>query len=949
MRRTVSLLFLLLYACFAQAQVFEMRYLTKDPKADGFTDFHGEKEWYDTDTRVALLNSYADYASRYWGDPKLNTPLFTDGDVSERVAGIKPQPGTNVRRTIDLSRWRSVGYKKGGDQEQAEKWQRWTAGGGKICQGGLVLDGASASPEIEPIDWRFSLKMTLSSKSSAVCVTFKDEAGMAYTVKPDSELKDFEIYGDLQYRRLFLSSGDVTLSEMPLPEEFGEKITSFTVTPDGGAAEIDYCSLYGFVRDHEFDFAPYHTHLHYDEDFEALPLMEGWMTADYDDSAWKQVSLPSPHGGQYVEGETYYLRTKVNVDDFTYASLEIERLDPAGDVWVNGEPVAVVKGAIPWSIDISEYLIPGQENVIAVRVKPGKLYKANLHSPSDHNVGWFLARTKLVLTDHLSHIKDALVHTAALSDECALQKHRVSVQTVDGEFMEGSLTVNYYPWFPEEGPCVASAVQEIGIRPRIENVYEIDIPLEKPELWSTSDPRLYRVEVILKDEDGKPIDDYMTTTGVRFIEQKEGVLYVNNKAEMLNGGQNFGFRLPIEYMSKHIYCATDDMVMRDLMMVERMGGNMLRVHIHADSGISEGVNDPRYSEYADQMGLYLIWQTPGWIREGSLWNIEIENFPIYMRQVYNHPSIVLWEASNHPSEIKDHDFKETDDYMTAIITTITQTDTSRLISPLSYWQFSHYGNYDGTIDYQGNKHEPNPLIMHRKVTRGSQDAYTGYGNDWSLLRNYPYPWAKSCLEARDLCYFNFEHEESAAQPNWELARKAPWYHVPSYEWKYEEGSIGRLLQFDEWRASQAFQAFAAWESMKLQTLSGVSGFSWCSMESGPNMFTYQKPLIDPYYVPKLAFHANKMVFQRMWAASEDVDVVYGPGDSITPVIFNIEDATVVNLTVELQNEKGKVIERKTFRNVEVPQGRSVTRLEPFRFRSNREGCHFIVYKLTECR
>ena len=287
--------------------------------------------------------------------------------------------------------------------------------------------------------------------------------------------------------------------------------------------------------------------------------------------------------------------------------------------------------------------------------------------------------------------------------------------------------------------------------------------------------------------------------------------------------------------------------------------------------------------------------------------------------------------------------------MTAIISTIAQTDTSRLISPLSYWQFSHYGNYDGTIDYQGNKHEPNPLIMHRKVTRGSQDAYTGYGNDWSLLRNYPYPWAKSCLEARDLCYFNFEHEESAAQPNWELARKAPWYHVPSYEWKYEEGSIGRFLQFDEWRASQAFQAFAAWESMKLQTLSGVSGFSWCSMESGPNMFTYQKPLIDPYYVPKLAFHANTMVFQRMWAASEDVDVVYGPGDSITPVIFNLEDATVVNLTVELQNEKGKVIERKAFRNVEVPQGRSVTRLEPFRFRSNREGCHFIVYKLTECR
>ena len=933
----------------AGAQVFEMRYLTKDPAADGFTDFHGEKEWYDTDARVSLLKTYADYASAYWGNPGLDVPLFSDADVAEKVAGIKPQPTTNVRRTVDLSIWRSVGYKIDRDQEQTDIWQRWTADGGRICEGSLILDGVSASPEIEPIDWRFSLKMALGSMSSGVRVIFKDEAGRSYVVRPDRGLKDFEIYGDLQYRRLFLSSDNVTLGEMQLPDEFGEKITSFTVSPEGGVAEIENFSLYGFVRDHEFAFAPYHTHLHYDEDFEPLPSMAGWMSGGYDDSGWETVTLPSPHGGLSEEGEVYCLRTEAEVGDFTYASLEIESIDPAGDVWVNGEPVAVVEGAVPRSIDVSGHLIPGSRNVIAVRVKPQKLYKANQHSPSDHNVGWFLGRTRLVLTDNLNHIKDALVHTAALTEVAALQKHRVCVNSEDSEFMKGSLTVNYYPWFPEEGPCAATITKEVGIRPRIENVYEIDLSLDRPDLWFPSDPRLYRVEVILKDEDGKPVDDYVTTTGVRFVEQKEGVLYINNRPEMLNGGQNFGFRLPIEYMSKYVYCATDDMVMRDLMMVQAMNGNMLRIHVHADSGISEGINDPRYAEYADQLGLYLMWQTPAWIREGELWNIEIDNYPLYMRQVYNHPSIVLWEASNHPNKIKEHDFKETDDYMTAIISAIARTDTSRLISPLSFWPFSHYDSYDGTVDYQGNRHAPNPLIMHRKLTRGSQDAYTGYGHDWSHLRDYPYPWARKCLEARDLCYFNFEHEESAAQPNWELARKDPWYHVPSYEWGYEEGSIGRLLQFDEWRASQAFQAFGAWESMKLQILSGVSGFSWCSMESGPNMFTYQKPLIDPYYVPKLAFYANKMAFQKLWAASDDVDVVYGPGDSITPVIFNLEDATVVNLTVELQNEKGKVIERKVFRNVEVPKGRSVTRLEPFRFRSNREGCQFIVYKLTEHR
>ena len=113
------------------------------------------------------------------------------------------------------------------------------------------------------------------------------------------------------------------------------------------------------------------------------------------------------------------------------------------------------------------------------------------------------------------------------------------------------------------------------------------------------------------------------------------------------------------------------------------------------------------------------------------------------------------------------------------------------------------------------------------------------------------------------------------------------------------------------------------------------------------MFTYQKPLVDPYYVPKLAFYANKMVFSRIWAASDDVDTVYGPDDYVNPVIFNLDDACTVNLTIELKNSRGKLIERKVFKNVDVPAGRSVTRIEPFRFNARKEGCCFIVYKISK--
>lgn len=341
------------------------------------------------------------------------------------------------------------------------------------------------------------------------------------------------------------------------------------------------------------------------------------------------------------------------------------------------------------------------------------------------------------------------------------------------------------------------------------------------------------------------------------------------------------------------------------MMIKEMNGNLLRLHVHAEKDTTDGINDPRYAEYADQLGVYLLWQTAAWIREGEAWNVDFEGYPKFMRQVCNHPSIVMWEASNHPNRFKLHDISDSHDFVTRVYRTLSAVDTSRLISPTSFWQHMHYGNYDGSLDKEGNPIVPNPVLMEKLMTRGSQDAYTGYGAKWTALRKAPNKWAASCLAANDKAYFNFEHEESAAQPNWTLAEKEPWFKVQSYEWEYEKGSIGRLLDASEWRISQAFQAFAAWESMKKQILIGYDGFSWCSLESGSNMFTYQKPLIDPFGIPKLAYYANQSVFQPIWAGSSNVDVVYGPADHISPVLFNLGQPKTIDLTIELKMIKGK--------------------------------------------
>ena len=916
------------------ATTFEMRYFTPDAAADGVTDFHGETEWFTTPQRVEMLGKYARYASRFWGDPGLDTPLFGDADVLAALSRIKPQPLTSVRRTIPLEAWRSTGYKKGKEADVARRRAAWTADGARIEAGTLVLDGNRAAPPIDTLRWRFRMKASLVGASRDLVVRLAHPDGRTTEVAvPD--VGEFELYGDVPGGVLFLSAGGKTLREMPLQGAVSG--LSFS-----GKASLEAVSLYGFAL--EDSATAYRSELVFEENFESVPSLEGWQESRYDDSAWDPVTLPSAHGGASQAGEDYYLRTRVRVDGFSQAFLHLDALDPAGEVWINGAPVAVLKGRTPHLLDVAEYLRPGEENLVAVKVKPFFTDQTVFHAPSDHHFGWYLGEASLILTDTPNRIADVYTCTSFLSDTEAVQHHKITVKREGHDFFSGRLCIRYSPWFPAEGPAVVEEEFPVELRPRVDNVIEQDIRIPDPACWSPDRPQLYKLEVVLKDADGKPIDDCVLTTGIRLIRQKEGVLYVNHRPEVLGGGQIFGYRLPLETVARTVYCPEPAQLMRELLMAKRLG-NLLRIHVHARTLAPEGTNDPRIARWADQMGLYLIWQTPAWTREGEGWNVDIAHYPVYMREVYNHPSIVMWEAGNHPNWFLRHGARETQDYMAAIIPAIAKTDSSRLISPTTAWNATHYGNYEGTVDLEGHPLEPEPWLMHPMMTRGIQDSYSGYDNPWSEIRNMPSPWAKWTLEARDLCYFNFEHEESIGMPNWSLARKEPWYRLDSYEKNYEDGNIGTRLTFDQWRESQAYQAFGAWESMKMQLLMGTSGFSWCSLESGPNMFTYQKPLVDAFCVPKLAFHANRMAFQRLWAASDDVDTVNGPGDSITPVIFNLDGACTVRLEVQLQDEKGKVLERKVFRQVEVPAGRSVTRLSPSRFRSRRSGCHFIVYQV----
>jgi hypothetical protein len=89
------------------------------------------------------------------------------------------------------------------------------------------------------------------------------------------------------------------------------------------------------------------------------------------------------------------------------------------------------------------------------------------------------------------------------------------------------------------------------------------------------------------------------------------------------------------------------------------------------------------------------------------------------------------------------------------------------------------------------------------------------------------------------------------------------------------------------------------EAYKKKRWLDYDGLAWCPLRGGGNNATYAKPVIDYYDYAKLGLYTLKMVFQPTVAGSHDVDIVYGPDNSINPLIMHLGEHKNVGLEFEV--------------------------------------------------
>ncbi|MDE7342125.1 MAG: hypothetical protein K2N80_16470 [Lachnospiraceae bacterium] len=942
---------------------FELRFFSNDKSANGETDFKGETSTLTTGQRVEFLNAYADRMSRQYQDFSLEQPVVSLQEAQERLKQVKPQPLPGKRKRILLDEWKWIGY----GEKKSSRLSRIEAG--KIV--------------IPEQNWRCMMEMELSDSDTLEGEAFSfggaavfgfDEEGGCYYVrdgekvsisdklsrKTGAKISRIKIELDFVYKKWNLWLEDCLCGDFAdFSDKEAESASVFTVAGRDIREVFRHVWGVGYYPRKDNKFEPFTIETFIDESFDTAVSMENWMQLDYNEQKWQSGCLPIAYGGERYAGQDLYLRKRIFAGSLpAYAELYMESLIPGGEVYLNGRLVCQISDSIYHKIDVTDYLIEG-DNILAVRVYADKIKDSNkmTHTHTDLYTGWSAGRMYLDFLPEI-YIEDVFSWTAKLEPQRAVQEIEVSVRSCRGvasvKTVDHEVAVSVRPWYPQEGEICSRNEWRTAVNPNMSELSRGKIVVEKPRKWSCQDPNLYEICVELKNANGEVVDDYVITTGIRLVSQDGGIFRINGKPELLRAPLLFGARPPFDKIAAWEKCPPAEFYVQEMLMVQGMNGNGLRMSVHDEK--TGGINDPRICELADQLGIMLVWQTTAWLRITSAYNLDYTELTQCIRQVRNHPSIVIWQPMNHPS------WKNWDMIMRVyrmMYDAISSVDQSRLISPAADSRRMRPRWDDGLTDFEGRSCDScDPIWTADRICRGNMDYILGYGNAWSALRQWPYVEAKnlpdymnstayipSYLESKERAYFNFEHDEIIGQPNWDLYKGKPMYHVMSYEDYYDEGSIGRSLSFEEWKSSQAWQALGAYETICKCRWLDYDGLCWCNLRGGQNTATYQKSLVDYYGQAKIAYYAHRMAFQDVLACSGNVDMVYGPDDKMPVMILNLGEAKKVRLEIEIESTDGQSLCRKVFSDISIPEGRTLVRIEEVMLPKLVDGIYSIHYRI----
>lgn len=206
-------------------------------------------------------------------------------------------------------------------------------------------------------------------------------------------------------------------------------------------------------------------------------------------------------------------------------------------------------------------------------------------------------------------------------------------------------------------------------------------------LWEPSHPILYDLKIEFYDV-GKLQDEVVTYFGMRKIEQKDGMIYLNHVPLYQRLVLDQGYWKETLMTPKN-----KEALYEDLRLAKEMGFNGVRKH--------QKLEDPRFLYYADKMGM-LVWEEmPSDYEFTDIGLRELTDMCIEMvERDYNHPCIITWVPFNESWGIRDVYWNsEQQHFAESIYHLLHSLDKTRLVSTNDGWEAVH-GDLVGIHDYE---------------------------------------------------------------------------------------------------------------------------------------------------------------------------------------------------------------------------------------------------------
>ena len=290
--------------------------------------------------------------------------------------------------------------------------------------------------------------------------------------------------------------------------------------------------------------------------------------ADFDDSAWKRVTLPFAFNGD----EAFKLDI-VDLTDticwyrkhFTLTAeevagkvfVEFEGARQGADVWVNGQKVGFSdNGVMAFGFDLTPYVKAG-ENVMAVRCDNSWQYRdRTLNSRYQWNDKNFNANYGGLPKNVYLHLTGKLYQTLPLysnlgttgtyvyATDFDIQGHKATVHIESQVKNEDSKarTFRLYARVVRSKQELTDIIigKAVTLQPGETRTVHIESELRDLHFWSWGYGYLYTVKTCLVEGDLSPsqenqFDEVTTRTGFRKTEFKDGKFYLNDRCMMVHG------------------------------------------------------------------------------------------------------------------------------------------------------------------------------------------------------------------------------------------------------------------------------------------------------------------------------------------------------------------------------------------------------------------------------